>query len=96
MHRQSLEKLSRIVAKAHDRGELKVLLEGLLTPHELDEAMTRWQLLAMLEKGMTQRDISRQLSVSLGKIARGSRLLKYGPPEFQQLFRRIAADLGDL
>ena len=78
MKRDSLEKLSRIVGQAKNRDEVMVLLEGLLTPHELEEAMTRWQLMAKLEAGITQRDIARQLGVSLGKIARGSRLLKYG------------------
>jgi len=96
VNKTSLEKLSQIISQARDRGELNVLLEGLLTPHELDEAMTRWQLLVMLEKGVTQRDIAKSLSVSLGKIARGSRLLKYGPPEFESLFLRIGEELGDL
>lgn len=96
MKRASLEKLSQIVGRAGNREEVMVLLEGLLTPHELDEAMTRWQLMAKLEAGVTQRDIAKQLGISLGKIARGSRLLKYGPPEFEELFRRIAGELGDL
>ena len=57
----------------------------------------RWRLLVLLERGTTQRDIARELGISLGKIARGSRLLKYGPEEFRALLLRIDAclDGGD-
>lgn len=96
MKQASVEKLSQIISRVGSNEELTILLEGLLTPHELEEAMTRWQLMVMLESGMTQRDIAKDLGISLGKIARGSRLLKYGPPEFETLFRKIAVKLGDL
>ncbi|MDT8391364.1 MAG: Trp family transcriptional regulator [Lentisphaeria bacterium] len=96
MRPSCVEKLSQIISRVDDDAELNILLEGLLTPHELEEAMTRWQLLVMLETGVTQRDIAKHLGISLGKIARGSRLLKYGPTEFERLFRKIAGELGDL
>ena len=96
MNESCVEKLSHIISRVKDDKELTILLNGLLTPHELEEAMTRWQLMVMLESGVTQRDIAKKLGVSLGKIARGSRLLKYGPAEFETLFRNIATELGDL
>ncbi len=96
MKHDVVEALGRIIGKANGHDELMILLEGLLTPHELEEALTRWQLLVMLEAGVTQRDIARRLGISLGKIARGSRLLQHGPPEFEALFRRLARDLGEL
>lgn len=96
MNKPCVEKLSQIISRVNGDEELKILLEGLLTPHELEEAMTRWQLMVMLETGVTQRDIAKNLGISLGKIARGSRLLKYGPSEFERLFRKIATELGDM
>ena len=84
----SLRKLTAVLSEARDRGELALLLEGLLTPQEIEEVTQRWHLMVSLVQGQTQRDIARALGVSLGKIARGSRLLKYGPPEFRHLVER--------
>ncbi len=87
--------LSGIILGTKGRHELEVLLEGLLTPQELEEIIMRWQLLCLLDEGETQRDIAHKLGISLGKIARGSRLLKYGPEEFRELFRRLQANSGE-
>jgi len=89
MQEQELAELSRLIGQARDRHELEVLLQGLLTPQELDEVVLRWRLMACLLLGKRQRDISRELGISLGKIARGSRLLKYGPSAFRELAERL-------
>lgn len=89
MQEQQLAELSGLVLRARSRRDLEVLLQGLLTPQELDGVVLRWRLMACLLAGKTQRDISHELGISLGKIARGSRLLKYGPPEFRQLAEEL-------
>jgi Trp operon repressor len=68
------------------------LINGLLTPSEIEEVVFRWRLVRLLLKGHTQRAISDELGVSLGKISRGSRLLKYGPPGFRHLAERLVDD----
>jgi len=85
MHEKYREELSRIFTQAENRRELETLIEGLLTPGEIEEAVFRWRLMKRLLRGDTHRKISSDLGVSLGKIARGSRLLKYGPEEFREL-----------
>ena len=92
MQEQQLDELSGLILQTRDRQELEVLLQGLLTPQELDEIVQRWRLMALLLQGTTQREISHELGISLGKIARGSRLLKYGPPSFRQLATRLLAE----
>jgi TrpR family trp operon transcriptional repressor len=92
MQEQQLDELSGLILQTRDRQELEVLLQGLLTPQELDEVVLRWRLMALLLEGATQRDISHELGISLGKIARGSRLLKYGPPNFRELASRLLAE----
>ena len=92
---EMLRELARIVESARNEEELETLLEGLLTPSETEEVMFRWQLMSRLIRGETQRDISRDLGVSLGKIARGSRLLKYELPEFRDLIVRYEREHGD-
>lgn len=46
------------------------------TASELRDLQARWLIFKMLEDGVTQREISRILGVSLCKITRGSRFLK--------------------
>lgn len=95
MQEQHLDELSGLILQTRSRQELEVLLQALLTPQELDEVILRWRLIALLMKGTTQRDISHELGISLGKIARGSRLLKYGPPRFRELATRLLAERGE-
>ncbi len=97
------QELLAILATARTEKELDALLEGLLAPPELEDLVRRWRLLQRLEQDEPQRRIARDLGVSLGTIARGSRLLKYGPARFRDLVRRslesgmpvVAADDGD-
>ncbi len=89
MQERELAELSDLILRARTPRGVKVLLQGLLTPQELDEVVLRWRLIRALLAGRTQREISRDLGVSLGKIARGSRLLKYGPAEFRRLAERL-------
>ena len=89
MQDTQVTELSGLLLQALNRRELEILLQGLLTPQEIDEVVLRWRLMEQLLKGTTQREISHGLGISLGKIARGSRLLKYGPEEFRLLVQRL-------
>jgi Trp operon repressor len=89
MKKHAIRELSSILAQARDEHELSVLLEGMLTPQEIEDAVVRWKLILKLKDGETQRDIAHALGISLGKIARGSRLLQYGPAEFSRLVGQI-------
>ena len=51
----------------------------------MQEVINRWKLINLLLDGIPQRKISSELNISLGKIARGSRMLKYGSREFKEL-----------
>ncbi len=93
MQEAILKELSSILLQARSHQEMTTLLAGILTPQELEEIIRRWHLLTRLHKGQTQREIASELGVSLGKIARGSRLLKYGPDDFRSLFNRIQDNL---
>jgi len=91
--RPLLKELTNVLAHARNPRELSVLLEGLLTPQEIREVVFRWRLLNRLLDGATQRQIARELGVSLGKISRGSRLLQFGPSEFREIVERIRRDV---
>lgn len=91
--KDKVENVARIFAAAENYKEVKLLVECLLTPQEKGEILHRWQLLEGLVDGDTQRDIAKQLGVSLATISRGSRLLKHEHPEFQELMIRLRKKL---
>ena len=66
MQEQKPDELSSLILQTRNRQELEVLLQGLLTPQELEEVVQRWRLMVLLLQGMTQRDISHELGISLG------------------------------
>jgi TrpR family trp operon transcriptional repressor len=73
---KNLEELSRTMAKAADGELIESFLRCLLTPAETADIAARWALVKALEKKIPQREIARDLGLSLCKITRGSRELK--------------------
>jgi TrpR family trp operon transcriptional repressor len=68
------------MATAISHAEAPELIEGFLyslfTPAEADEIAKRWALVKALSQGRPQREIAKDLGLSLCKITRGSRELK--------------------
>jgi len=88
MYDRNRRELLHILAIARSSRETELLLDGLLTPQEMEELVKRWELMCRLVQKEPQRQIAHELGVSLGKIARGSRLVKYGPEGFRRLVER--------
>jgi TrpR family trp operon transcriptional repressor len=82
-----LNELSRALAMANDPELIKGFLESLLTENEVSDISTRWTLVRLIEHGMSQRTISRELGLSLCKITRGSRELKKEDSPFARMIR---------
>jgi TrpR family trp operon transcriptional repressor len=53
-------------------------LEALLTPYEQEEVIHRLQIFTLLTKGLSQREISKQLGVGIATVTRGSKALQAG------------------
>lgn len=62
-------------------------LQNILTPAELDEIATRLQIVKLLNKGVSQREVAEKLGVSIGTVSRGARELKYGAPGFKNVLK---------
>lgn len=84
----ALRELAGVLSRMDTTAEVYEVLYALLTAREREKIALRWKLVEMLEKGMSQRGIASELGVSLCKITRGSRELKYGPDGFRKAIRR--------
>ncbi len=69
--------------------EAKLLLEDLLTPHELESLAERWQEIQLLASGMTQRAVAKKMGISISKVTRGARMLKHGSGGFETFLKKL-------
>lgn len=58
--------------------EMRELLEGLLTPKELEELPKRIQIVKMLKSGVPQHEIAETLGVGVATVTRGSKEIQKG------------------
>lgn len=80
-----LKELSQALALENDPDLIEDFLFSLLTENETREISSRWTLVRLIDRGMSQRNISRELGLSLCKITRGSRELKKEESSFARM-----------
>ena len=73
---EALARFAAAAASVTDRVEMETFLAELLTPNELHDLVLRWELLELLEQGVSQRQVAAALGISLCKITRGAKILK--------------------
>lgn len=66
-------------------GTMDDVLSNLLTPQELEEMSLRLQIFIGLLNNKSQRQLAKELNVSLATVSRGSRELKYGRPGLKKV-----------
>lgn len=71
-----IKKISDILLNIKSQNDIYNFLTEILTDSEVETLSKRWRILSMLNDGKTQREISKELQVSLCKVTRGSRILK--------------------
>ena len=81
----NLSELAQFLADTNDSAFITDLLCCLLTPAEIADIAGRWALVKALKQKIPQREIARELGVSLCKIVRGSRELKKPDSAFQKI-----------
>ena len=82
---KKIKEIAKVLAVTKDEKIIEKFLVSLLTRNELDEISSRWELVKLLDQGMSQRKIAGQLSLSLCKITRGSRELKKKSSAFKYM-----------
>ena len=73
---QYIQKMSKLVKNLHSEAEIESFFKELLTESEIETLSKRWRILDLLARGATQRDIAKELKVSLCKVTRGAKILK--------------------
>jgi TrpR family transcriptional regulator, trp operon repressor len=84
-----IEELSSVLAGVDDPDLVRRFLYSILTEYEIEEVASRWELVKLIDRGMSQRKIADRLGLSLCKITRGSKELKKENSAFKQVIDRI-------
>ena len=71
-----INEISKILISLKNQNEISRFLTELFTKNEILTLSKRWRILKMLSENFTQRDIVKQLQVSLCKVTRGAKVLK--------------------
>ena len=87
----TLTDISRVLAGIHDEKLMNEFLTQLLTESEASRIARRWELVALLDRGVPQRVIAERLGLSLCNITRGSRELKKTDSAFREVLVRFVS-----
>lgn len=88
MNEKYIRELSEVLVSIKKGSVAEAFLHNILTPSELEEISIRLQVVKMLMDGVSQRDVAKNLGVSMGTVSRGSRELKYGADGFKKVLQR--------
>ncbi|MBT6691758.1 helix-turn-helix domain-containing protein [Candidatus Parcubacteria bacterium] len=70
--------LAQYLAKKKKPQDMERFLQAILTPQELDAIPKRLEIISLLKRGVTQREIAEKLGLGIATVTRGSRELKKG------------------
>ncbi|MDH5502466.1 MAG: YerC/YecD family TrpR-related protein [Acidimicrobiia bacterium] len=81
--------LSEAIASLDDANEVAGLLRDLCTRREITEMASRWQIVRLLDSGLSYRDIAQQTGASTATVTRVSQWLNHGTGGYQMTLARI-------
>jgi TrpR family trp operon transcriptional repressor len=87
----NIAELSAVFARTANPQEISAFFHALFTPREIADIAARWALVKALHRNTPQREIAKDLGVSLCKITRGSKELKKDKSAFVKM---IECDLA--
>jgi TrpR family trp operon transcriptional repressor len=86
---ENFAELARLLSGAGESALVEDFLRCLLTPAEIADIAGRWALVKALRQKISQREIAKDLGVSLCKITRGSRELKKPDSAFVRILEKL-------
>lgn len=75
---KNVGKLTQAFLMNKSEKEMNDFLEGILTPKEIQELVTRLEIVAMLKQGVRHHTIAEKLGVGVATVTRGSKELQQG------------------
>lgn len=85
-YKKEKKELAKLFAKIGDAKMMAEVFERIFTPAEYEEIARRLQIFKLLNDGKPQREVAKELGVSIGTVSRGARELKYGGTDFDKIF----------
>ena len=71
-----MQKFHKLISRSLEKGQIETLLKTLLTPQELEKITERINILELLMQNKTQRQIAKQLGISITTVTRGNKILE--------------------
>ena len=93
--RKRLLEISSVLASSDNEELIDGFLLSILTPSEAQNIASRWELVKLMERGVSQRKIAERLGISLCKITRGSKELKKEDSPFGRMIRIYDEQVAD-
>lgn len=81
--------LSEALLSLETTDELKLFLEDLCTPAEIEAMVDRWRVAQLLDKGHSYRDIREITEVSVTTIGRVARFIEMGSGGYRLALSRL-------
>ncbi|MFA6161652.1 MAG: YerC/YecD family TrpR-related protein [Patescibacteria group bacterium] len=90
MNKRALNKIElyNIILSLKTLHEAELFFHDLLTPEEIEDFAKRWQVVKMLNAGMSYADIQKATSLSSTTVARTSKWVKKGGGGFLLALKR--------
>jgi TrpR family trp operon transcriptional repressor len=91
----NISEMAKAVSQA-DPDLVEEFLYSLFTSSEADEIAKRWALVKQIASGRPQREIAKDLGLSLCKITRGSRELKKEASAFKRMLSLAGIEVPEV
>ena len=79
------KELVKVLASIKDEATMNEFLADLLTGAEIEELPKRLQIIKQLDKGVSQREVAKNLGVGIATVTRGAKELKNKKGGFRKI-----------
>jgi len=76
-----------LFSKIDSKEQMQWVLKDLLTPQEIETIYERIKLMQLLLQWKTQREVAKELWISITTVNRGARMLKYGSGQISDILQ---------
>lgn len=84
--------LAKILANIKDEKAMVDFLDDLLTSAEVEELPKRLQIIKQLSRGVSQREVAKNLGVGIATVTRGAKELKNKKGGFRKVLSKFYDD----